>query len=60
MTEINKPNNCYIECPYFYYFDSGVYKCTDGNSCPSNYNKLISEKNKCIDSCESDDTYQYE
>ena len=60
LTEINKPNNCYIECPFFYYFDSGVYKCTDENSCPSNYNKLISEMNKCIDSCESDDTYQYE
>ncbi len=37
-----------------------VYKCTDGNSCPSNYNKLIPTKNKCIDSCGNDDTYKYE
>ena len=60
INEIDKPNNCYEECQYLYYFDSGVYKCTDGNSCPSNFNKLINGKNKCIDNCQHDDTYQYE
>ena len=60
LNEVDKPNNCYIECIYLYYFDSGIYKCTTENSCPSNYAKLISAKNKCIDNCENDDTYQYE
>ena len=60
LNEMDKPNNCYAKCQYFYYFDSGVYTCTSGNSCPSNYNKQISEKNKCIDNCENDDTYYYE
>ena len=60
LNEIDKPNNCYFECTYLHYFDSGVYKYIDGNSCLSNYNKLIPTKNKYIDSCENDDTYKYE
>ena len=41
--------NCYEKCPFYYYFDSQKnHHCTINNECPSNYNKLIVEKNKCI------------
>ena len=44
---------------YFYYFDSsGNYFCTGEDACPDNYNKLVIEKNKCIDDCKNDDIYQ--
>ena len=53
--------NCYKICKYFYYFDSSnLYHCTYNNSCPSEYNKLIKDKNQCIDKCQNDDKYKYE
>ena len=61
LEEINNVNMCYEECPFFYYFDSlGNYYCTGENNCPTNYSKVINEKNKCINECKNDDTYQYE
>ena len=49
-------NNCYKDCNKLYYFKPNhEYFCEE--SCPSDY-KLISEKNKCIDSCINDDTYK--
>ena len=54
-------NNCYINCPYFYYFDDlSNYNCTEDFYCPENYNKLNIEKNQCIDECRNDDIYRYE
>ena len=54
-------NNCYKKCKYYYYFDSSnKYKCTQGNSCPDDYNKLIKERNQCIDNCLKDTIYIYE
>ena len=51
--------NCYEKCEYYYYFDEyNKYQCTE--LCPSNFNKLIINKNKCIDECENDDIYKYE
>ena len=51
--------NCYEKCNLNYYFDeSGQYHCEQ--SCPQQYNKLITDKNKCIDDCKKDDDYQYE
>ena len=45
-------NNCYKKCKYYYYFDEfNNYTCTINNKCPDEYNKLIKEKNKCIDEC---------
>ena len=53
--------NCYEICPFFYYFDaSNKYQCTDYYNCPNEYNKLIIEKNKCVNSCKNDNIYQYE
>ena len=36
--------------------------CTESNckTCPNGYNKLITNKNKCIDDCKKDENYQYE
>ncbi len=61
LEEIGYENNCYPECEYFYYINSSTnYYCTEENSCPTNYNKIINEKKKCIDECKNDDTYIYE
>ena len=61
INDIDKENNCYISCDYYYYFDSnGNYSCTINNECPSFQSKLIKPKNKCIDNCSKDDTYIYE
>ena len=58
INELNKEKNCYLKCDYYYYFTSNnEYKCTQTNSCPNEQNKLISEKSKCIDQCNKDDTY---
>ena len=48
------------DCKYYYYFTlDRQLKCTDTPRCPNNYNKLIKEKNQCIDDCKKDDTYKY-
>ena len=59
IAELNKPNNCYKECDYYYYIENNEYKCTLTNSC-NNQQKLIQEKSKCIDNCTDDDTYKLE
>jgi len=52
---------CYEDCDYYYYFnESNEYFCTETNKCPEKYNKLITEKMKCIDNCSNDDIYKYE
>ena len=54
-------NNCYESCQYYYFINSsGGYECTSTNNCPYNYNKLIKEKNQCIDNCKKDEIYKYE
>ena len=53
--------NCYINCEYYYYFDlNNKYKCTKDYNCPEQQNKLIKEKNKCINNCYNDNIYKYE
>ena len=45
-------NNCYQICNYYYYWDEfNIYHCTENDNCPLRYNKLIINKNKCIDVC---------
>ena len=51
--------NCYERCPYYYYFnENNDYLCID--NCSGVYNKLIIEKDKCIDKCQNDGIYKYE
>ena len=53
--------NCYQICNNYYYFDlSNNFTCTNDLKCPNNYNKLIFNKNQCIDECKNDDIYKYE
>ena len=59
LNEPNKENNC-ISCQYNYYIIDNNYICTDNINCPEGYNKLIKEKNKCIDNCINDNIYQFE
>ena len=60
---LNESNskNCYEKCQIYYYFDEfNNYKCTQNYECPQKFNKLIIEKNKCIDDCKNDNIYKYE
>ena len=59
--DFKNDSKCYENCLYYYYFDlENNYYCTEKNQCPENYNKLILEKNKCIDECFNDNIYKYE
>ena len=62
LNENISENNCYLNCnDNYYYFDSNNnYQCTTTKQCPSGQNKLIRDKNKCIDSCINDNKYKYE
>ena len=61
LNDFQNDKNCYPKCPYNYYFDNNKkYFCTENAECPQNYNKFISEKNKCIDKCSNDNEYRYE
>ena len=61
LNENVKEQNCYFNCDNYYYFDSNdIYQCTTTKQCPDNQNKLIKEKNKCIDSCVNDNKYTNE
>ena len=61
INNTDKQNNCYENCNYYYYFDLlDEYHCTSSKNCPLFQNKLIKEKNKCIDNCTKDDVYIFE
>ena len=52
--------NCVKKCMYNYYLTlDGEYLCTDTPECPDEYDKLIKEKNQCIDDCKKDDNYKF-
>ena len=54
--------NCFRNCSFYHYFDKNqnIYFCTETFECPEEYNKLIFEKNECINKCDEDDNYKYE
>ena len=47
--DIPNSSNCVIKCPYYYYYQNGLYKCTNTENCPDNYQLEINEKKKCIE-----------
>ena len=53
--------NCYINCPYYYYFDEGNhFKCTFDQRCsPYPYIYLIDGERQCVKSCEETDNHQF-
>ena len=59
---INNNKNCYIKCPYYFYFNkkTNTYYCTLNSTCPEEFNKLIYEKYECVNKCEEDNYYRYE
>ena len=53
--------NCFKKCNFYYFFNvNKTYECTNKKICPKEFNKLIKEKNKCIDNCFNDNIYKYE
>ena len=60
-TDFDNDKNCYQICDYYYYFDSNRrYHCTSQKKCPNEYNKLINNKNKCVETCKEDSIYKFE
>jgi len=59
---INGYKNCYSKCPYYFYINNGtnITFCTLNNKCPEKYNKIIYEKNQCVNECNENDVYKYE
>jgi alpha-amylase len=52
--------NCVVNCSFNYNITLyGQYKCLEKAQCNANEKYYIKDKNKCIDNCENDDTYQY-
>ena len=58
FNDFRDTHNCYEVCPYYYYYESDNYKCTE--ICKENYNKTILEKMRCIDKCSNDNIYKFE
>ena len=52
------PYPIHMNCSEVYNDDNYFYKTTE--ICPENYNKLIEEKNVCINNCYNDDYFIYE
>ena len=59
---LNNYKNCYRYCTYYFYQDkiNKIFYCTETLECPSEFNKLVSEKKECLKSCEEDGEYKYE
>ena len=56
----SKNNNCYEICKFYYYYDSqNDYKCTNENSCPVEFSKLINGTNRCVDDCNKYNLFEY-
>ena len=48
-SDFENDNNCYKICEFYYYFDENkTYHCTTTNNCPTEFNQLIPEQNKCV------------
>ena len=61
IDDFENDKNCYEKCDYLYYFDEFKgYHCTEDMQCPDEINKLIPEKNRCIDQCKNDNNYMNE
>ena len=63
IIEYNEGNfNCYKNCTFYHYFDfdKNKYFCSVEEKCTGKYDKLILEKNECIDNCSKDNEYIYE
>ena len=47
--KMNNYFNCYFNCSFYYYFDVGNnYHCTENQSCPIEYPRLLANRLECI------------
>ena len=47
--DFKNDNNCYLECPYYYYFDENkTYLCTNESKCPELFKKYVSPKKNAL------------
>ena len=62
MNSLFNTFNCYNTCDNYFYIDTStnITFCTPNKTCPIEYNKLIINKNECIDDCMKDPEYIYE
>ena len=59
--EINGYKNCFEKCDNLFYIDNYYnLNCVDDSNCPDEYNKLIMDKNQCVQNCTFDRQYIYE
>ena len=60
--DLSNFKNCYQNCSNYHYFDITIdkYYCTPYLNCSGFYNKLIQDKNECIENCSKDIEYRYE
>ena len=52
--------NCYVNCSFYHYYDSGISYCTKNKECPKEFDKLLDDKNECVSNCTKDDYYKFE
>ena len=54
--------NCYNKCKFNYYYDefNQKYFCTPDNNCVNYYDKLIYEKNQCVNDCKKNPNFPFE
>ena len=54
--------NCYDKCEFNFYYDENnkKYYCTPDDNCVNYFDKIISEKNQCIDDCKKDSVFPFE
>ena len=59
--ECNYYKNCQSKCQYYHYFnENNESVCTENETCSGSYDKLIIDKNECVDKCEKHSIYKYE
>ena len=59
----SEEENKFIICDYYIYYnisDNNLKYCTSEYSCPKDFNKIIEDKNQCINDCSQDNYYKYE
>ena len=61
MWECKYYNNCQSKCQYYHYFNENNESiCTENETCLGIYDKLIFDKNECVNTCEKYSIYKYE
>ena len=49
--------NCYVNCPYYFYFNNDIYSCTKTYECPPCFNFIVAGSKQCVKSCKETEGY---